>query len=208
MSNKYFAVISLLLVSLGLSGCANLHVRPAYQLEWEEHIEQIEQIQNWKVNAKLGFKSTDQSGSVSMNWLQQKANYTISLRGPLGSGFALIKGDQLMAEMQFQNKTFYGTPEQLSDQSLGISLPFQSTLFWMRGIPSPSHSSAERISFNSSGTANSFIQSGWLIELSRYEMTDRGYLPRKIIGQCDDNSFKLIISEWDFAINEKAFLAD
>ena len=46
---------------------------------------------NWVIKGKLGVRTAAESGSVTINWLQQKDRYTIHVNGPLGQGAARIE---------------------------------------------------------------------------------------------------------------------
>jgi len=168
---------------------------------WSNHIEQVSLINHWSIRGKVGYQSAGQGGSANFMWTQNQGDYTISLSGPLAMGRVVITGNQQVAEMQHGNNSYLQTPDQLAIQLTGMPLPVQLLSWWVTGVPSPEHLSPDNLVLNSDGTASNFEQHGWQLVFSRYQFFDQGYLPRKIIGQKDEQSFKLIIKDWSFPEN-------
>jgi outer membrane biogenesis lipoprotein LolB len=51
---------------------------------------------------------------------------------------------------------------------------------------------------NANGSAASFQQNNWQLSFSNYRLTDKGYLPQKIIGRQGEQTFKLVVAQWIF----------
>ena len=152
---------------------------------------------------KLGFKSSSNAGSATINWLQQANIYTITISGPLGSNRTILKGNELHAEMQIQGQNIYGSPQDLSSELLGTSLPLGLMRFWVLGMPAPNHSYTKDTFYNNSEIYSSFRQLDWQLDFSRHKFFDAMYLPTRIQGSNRDHSFTLIIKDWRNVPNGK-----
>ena len=175
-----------------VSGCSSLPTKTIQDDVLSYDSIEISQINHWQIKGKLGFKSTTQGGSATINWQQHKANYTITLSGPFSSG---------NAEMQSGSKIVRNTPQQLVMQLTGLPLPVDFLSSWVKGLPSKDRQSLQNFVANKNGSAASFQQHNWQLSFSNYRFTQQGYLPKKIIGQQGEQSFKLLISQWMFTDN-------
>lgn len=199
--------INLFIVIALLSACS-LQPQPATTFSsWQQHQQQIAQLQDWKLLGKLGFRTSQQGGSANLNWIQEKENYQLSLSGPFGVGSAKIYGDSKTAEMLYKDTIYRQPPQQLAMQLTGLPLPVDALSWWARGIPSPTQPAATGLATGSGGLAAGFDQAGWQLSFSRYRQTDGGLLPGKIIGSLNAGedrsySFKLVISGWKFLEEE------
>ena len=80
-----------LLLLLTISGCAHRgSFTPPPDLV--AHQQQLQRITHWELNGKLGIRTPDESGSASLKWAQQLADYQINLSGPLGQKRMIITG--------------------------------------------------------------------------------------------------------------------
>lgn len=199
--------ISLVIAIIFLSACS-LQPQPApTSSSWQLHQQQIAQLQDWKLSGKLGFRAPQQGGSASLNWIQEKENYQLSLSGPFGVGSAKIYGDNKTAEMLYGETIYRRPPQQLAMQLTGLPLPVDALSWWARGLPSPTQPAATDLATGADGLAVGFGQAGWQLSFSRYRQTDGGLLPSKIIGSLNTGedrsySFKLVISGWKFLEEE------
>ena len=194
-----------LCILLFVTGCSTIpNIDPSNDFSrsaWQDHHLKAKEIISWQIKGKLGFKSLNQGGSASIDWLQSKEQYQISMRGPFAAGRATIKGDNLHAQMQHGKEQYSNTPQTLALQLTGLSLPVNDLAWWVKGIPSPNQAAVSDLRLTSAGTAAEFKQNGWQLSFSRYRITDQGNLPRKIIGQRGQQSFIIVISNWRFPSN-------
>ena len=182
-----------------LSGCSAQPTVPLTgTLSWQQHSAQITPLNTWQIEGKLGFKSQDQGGSAHLNWSQNHQQYQLSLRGPFGAGSAIISGDNAVAQLHRDDQIATDIPEQLALRLTGLPIPVRALSWWARGIPSPHNDTVTNLMTTANGTAVGFNQAGWQLAFSRYSSTPDGSLPRKIVGQLGDHSFKLLISRWSF----------
>ena len=195
MKNYILLWVGALLLTL-LSGCAS----NSYQATTSS----ISELDNWKINAKLGIRTATDAQSIQMLWQQQGEKYQLRLNGPLGFGSASIVGDSEQAEIQKGEQLITANPQQLTMQLTGIPLPISALSWWVKGLVSPNHSTATSIQRTQTGQLESFQQAGWQISILSYSQTGAYWTPKKIAGRQGELSFKLVISDWEFSNNKAA----
>ena len=114
--------LKLVFVVVFVSGCSSLMTKTSQEDVLNYDPTEIGQINHWQIKGKLGFKSTNQSGSAAINWQQHEADYTITLSGPFASGRVMISGNHQIAEMRSGDKIFRHSPQQLAMQLTGCLL--------------------------------------------------------------------------------------
>ena len=153
-------------------------------------------LKDWRFAAKLSVKALDRGFAGRLDWTQKKSSFRILISGPLGFGRARIEGNRISASMEQNEQVFIGTPEMLISAAIGISIPMDNLRWWLSGSPSPIGGPIEYSDRDLDKRFISFSQDGWRLSFSGYSSTPLGYLPKKIIGQNSNLSFKLIVSKW------------
>ena len=190
-----------LCILLFVSGCSTIPNIDSTRQTWQEHQVKAQEIVNWHIKGKLGFKSSNQGGSASIDWVQREKQYQISMSGPFASGRATIKGDERVAQMQRGKQYYSDAPQDLALKLTGLSLSVNDLVWWAKGIPSPHRPLIKNLKLTPNGVATEFEQDGWQLIFPRYQVTGQGNLPNKIIGQRGQQSFTLVISSWRFPSN-------
>ena len=198
MKVSVMAYLTLAMIVAFISGCSSLTSKVAHGGFVNFDRTEISKLNRWQIKGKLGFKSTDQGGSASIDWLQDNNNYKITLSGPLSFGRAVVTGNHQIANIQRGGTTTTHHPKKLGIQLIGLPLSLESLSFWLRALPAKDIQPSQNRVTNPDGSSASFEQNGWQLSFSNYHLTDRGYLPQKIIGQRGEQSFKLLISQWMF----------
>lgn len=193
-------VLRLLCLALLLSGCVHQGTLtpPPDVLE---HQQQVQAIGDWQLTGKLGLRTAGDSGSASVKWVQQIANYQINLSGPLGQKSMIITGtpDQVRLEQTGEPAQEAKTAEALIKQSAGWTLPVAQLTYWVRGVPAPTLR-ITHLQQNDSGLIAQLIQGGWIINYSNYrDQTFNGVilpLPGKITAEYEDVRLVLVVRDW------------
>ena len=188
-----------------LVGCSYQPTVKPQSSSWSEHQQQLMAYDQWQLQGKLGFKTLDRGGSATVYWSQNQQQYQVQLKGPLGAGNVVIEGDQTSAQMLSGDKLYRAAPSALAARFTGLPIPVDALVWWVRGLPNPYPNPNSNLNstvltgliINPDGTAASFVQQGWQLTFSRYQITNAGLLPKKISGQLGDQSFKLVISRWN-----------
>jgi outer membrane lipoprotein LolB len=189
--------VLLLMALIITTGCSHQPPLAPQSGSWTEHQQLLAAYDQWQLQGKLGFKSSDRGGSANLNWTQNRQQYQVQLSGPLGAGNVVIAGDHTSAQMQQGERYYVAAPEVLAARFTGLPIPVDALSWWVRGLPNPNQTAPTELINNPDGTALGFDQQGWQLRFSRYQMTSAGLLPRKISGQLGDQSFKLVISRWN-----------
>jgi outer membrane lipoprotein LolB len=200
MKNHLLLWVGALLITL-LSGCATTSYEAINADESIFAKPSLSELDNWKINAKLGIRTATDAQSMHMLWQQQGETYQLRLNGPLGFGSAYIVGNSEQAEIQKDEQLITASPQQLTMELTGIPLPITAMSWWVKGLVSPNHTSATSIERAQTGQLKSFKQAGWHISILRYSQTGPYLTPKKIAGRQGELSFKLIISDWEFSNN-------
>ena len=203
MSKKYTQKTLIVFVLILISSCSKLQIAKNQDQISHTSNNNPSKSSGFQLFGKLGFKSSSATGSATIDWLQQLNIYTITISGPLGSNRAVLKGNEFYAEMQIQGQYIYGSPQDLSSELLGASLPLGLMRFWVMGMPAPHHSFTKDTFYKNSKIYNSFLQLDWQLDFSRHKFFGSMYLPTKIQGSNQDHSFTLIVKDWRNIPNEK-----
>ena len=152
---------------------------------------------HWTIKAKLGIRTEEESGSVSLIWQQRGDSYTIRVRAPLGSGSAVITGnrEQITIERPGKPIVYSHNPQSLIEQTFGWSLPINVFKFWIWGTNAPEHI-IEAVTYSPSGTISSLQQLEWQLSYSRHKIFNQWLLPSKIKAQHNNTQLILAIREW------------
>lgn len=166
-----------------------------------EHQRQVQAITTWQINGKLGIRTADESGSASLKWTQENANYQINLSGPLGQKRMLITGapGKVRLEQSGEPAQEAKSPEALIKKQLGWTLPVTQLAYWVRGVPAPK-GRISHLEQNSAGLIARLQQGDWLITYDNYsDQTFNGKtlaLPGKITAEYLDVRLILAIRQW------------
>lgn len=190
------------LIATALSVIACVHqpgVTPPPNLR--AHQQELQTINNWQLNGKLGIRTPDDSGSASLKWVQQETNYQLNLSGPLGQKRMIITGQPGKVRMEQTGEPAYEaeTPEELIEEQLGWTLPVTQLAYWVRGVPAPK-GRITRLEQSGDGLIALLQQGEWLITYSNYSdqtFNDKNLaLPGRIIAEYQGVRLTLVIRQW------------
>ncbi len=153
---------------------------------------------SWQISGKLGIRSPQKNGSVTINWQQLEDNFTIKVQGPLGQGSAVITGTQYSAEIKQPGKAPVrsNNVDELIFNSFGWSLPFNDFIHWIRATANPERQ-ISNISYDPDlNTLSLLEQSNWSLEYSRYKPVESWLLPGRIKATQNGTRLTLLIRQW------------
>lgn len=189
-----------LLLLLALSGCAQRAIF-APPPDLVAHQQKLQQITHWELNGKLGIRTPADSGSASLKWAQQAADYQINLSGPLGQKRMIITGKpgKVRLEQTGSNPLEARSAEALIKKAAGWTLPVAQLTYWVRGVPAPKQR-ITHLQQNESGLIAQLRQGGWLITYNNYKnyshRNEAFSLPGKITAEHEDVRLILVIRDW------------
>lgn len=189
-----------LLLLLSISGCAQRGVfMPPPDLL--AHQQALQHITHWELNGKLGIRTSAESGSASLKWAQQVADYQINLSGPLGQKRMIITGaaNKVRLEQTGSEALEAKSAEALIKKAAGWTLPVAQLTYWVRGVPAPKQR-ITHLQQNEAGLIAQLQQGGWSITYSNYKnYNHQGQafsLPGKITAEHEDVRLILVIRAW------------
>lgn len=199
--HDYFKGLAILISVLLISSCATLPAKEEPQnkdMTWDSREAKLRGIENWDLKALIAIRTSKESNSASLDWKQNKQNYTLFLFGPLGSNSYVLKRQDNKIELETPSgkKFLANTPEELFKQQTGWNLPVSDLFYWVRGLPVPGVPAVKQ--FDAYHHLTELTQHGWKVHFLRYTATRYGDLPSKIFMDYPQLSVKIIISRWQF----------
>ncbi len=189
----------LLWVVLIVSGCGHLSERSAVMpADWTARSAQLEAIDAWYVQGRLGVSTASQGGSLDVLWNQQAGHYQIRVLAAMGQGAFFIDGDADGVRMRSADGGLHtaASAQQLFAETLGVSLPLTSLQRWLRGLPGKT---ARDLLWDERGHLYIFQQQGWRVEMTRYRTVDGIELPHAFfLSRADQPELmiRLILRTW------------
>ena len=99
----YFILVML------LSSCATLPPEaPAVKQAWKNRQIEAKQISSWHINGKIAILTARDSGSATVDWMQNHQQFVIELFGPLGMNALKLTGQPGLVTLKTADgKSFY-----------------------------------------------------------------------------------------------------
>lgn len=153
--------------------------------------------EQWQIKGKLGVRSDNGNGSLSVNWQQSQDDYIIYTQAALGQGATTLRGDSSSLVISAAGKAPVTSfnPNQLIADTFGWQIPITDLKYWARGIPNPEQPNATA-SYDKAGNLIELQQYGWSLSFSRYQLIQGWALPGKIRAIQGNTTLTLIIREW------------
>lgn len=194
-----FRLIVIFLVSLILSSCATytpVSTKPEVKRTWKERQQILSRIDHFQLAGKIAFHSPNDAGSATLNWKENRGQYTVSLFGPLGSNSVKIMGQKGNVTLENTNgqRTHASTPEALVNKELGYRLPVSYLKYWIRGIAVPNLSNQPKL--DNYQRLVQLQQAGWNVKFLSYGNVDNIDLPTRIQFSSADLEAKIIVYNW------------
>lgn len=185
-------LIWLLLPALLLiSGCQ----RHLVVSDTDIHFDHPEQLQQWTLRARMGYRSEIDSGNASLEWQQDNDQGQILFSGPMGFGSARLSWDSDEATLETARETLTAPDlEQLSWRLTGLWLPIEALRYWIRGLAWPGAPSAAE--YDNDQLLAALKQMGWQLRFDRHQLVHGLMLPHRIRANHGDDRFTLVIQQW------------
>lgn len=202
---NYFSYFALLLIVM-ISGCTTVPKEPNLPQAfkeglWQARLSELKTITQWKMLGRLGLRLPDQSGSMSVEWLQKQQDFIVYLDGPLGKSLAKIEQDALGVVVEASGKRYEGhSPEMLLYELTGWMLPVSYLRYWVQGMPVPEVAGTTML-LDNKGQLQQLQQAGWTIDYLDYEALDyKANIPVSLPGRIkivkNDIEMTLVARSW------------
>ena len=168
--------------------------------DWEQRLQQNQQLTDWTIKARLGVQTETEGGSFDVFWQQVADIYELRLVAPMGQGAVHINGDDGGVTISLADgRTEYSQDaDQLFTAMTGLALPVQGLQDWLRGMPIQGEA-IHNISWNEHGQLYRLEQNGWRVEMNRYKAIADYELPHAFYLEREDRpelSVRLLVREW------------
>lgn len=185
---------------LAFSGCSRLGGiadETAAQQRWQARQQALRAVERWDIHARAALRLEGEAYQIGIRWQRTEQDFTLLLEAPFGQG--VIRIDAVAANYRLllpDGRSFVNdSPEALLDEVLGWSLPIGGLEYWIRGLPWPGSTYAQRN--DSAGRSLSIRQDRWTIRYLDYFDADGGpALPRRLNLARDQLALKLVIERW------------
>lgn len=189
-------LVALLLVLL--ASCAAPRVRPDADrmAALEQRERDVSSTMDWALHGRMSISSPKDSGSGTLEWQQQGANFQFALSAPVSGKTWTLSGDADHAELTgLRAQPVRGAnAAELLIRELGWKVPVGELTYWVRGIRAPGRA---EVRFREDGLPAEFHQGGWIIEFRDYAPDQNPPLPRKIFASNGDYKVRLAIQRWE-----------
>ena len=197
--NRLTYIILVILV-LGITSCTTIAPpAPPSQLSWKDREIILKRIQNWQINGKIGVQTTHDSGSATVDWIQNNQQYTVSLLGPLGTSGMKLTGQPGHVTLTMSDGKYFtaNNAETLLAKQWGFHLPVSYLNYWIRGLPVPNIPASTQ--FDTSHRLIDLAQHGWHVQFLGYTNQQNVDLPSKLTITSSLLRAKIIIYSWNIA---------
>ena len=166
---------------------------------WLQTVAQRQQLDSWKLTARLGLQTETNGGSLDVFWSQKEDVYKIRLVAAMGQGTTLITGDARGVMLKTAEGVAYAeNADKLLASNLGVNLPLSGLHDWLRGVPVVDRPVQKQL-WDDHGQLHKLVQDGWNIEMSAYKKVGKYILPHAFYLDRDDQpelGIRLIIRQW------------
>lgn len=198
--------ILLLILIITLSGCSQLKTPTPEDSNiltnqsWEEHRQQLENMNNWTLSGKLAIFLETERQTANIYWQQQGNNYNIQLTTFIGTRvLQVIKNEQGIEIINSDDEVFTGQDANALIQQLspGLDLPITALQQWVKGNPdnapfqlNPSQQVSELLGIDDS-------QNVWEVKFQDYNTFSGVALPEQVDLTRDNIRVKIAINQWN-----------
>lgn len=187
----------LLLALLFVSACSSTGPRIAGESAgqiWQQRRAQLDRLDHWELQGRIGFVSEHESGSASLYWMQDRDRYEIKIVAPLGMGSLVVTGDKNGAVLQSSDGEMLHAEDAqwLVWQGTGWVIPMASLRYWILGLPLEN----EKYQLSKSGYVSNIKSDAWQVDYQRYQAVQGYELPRNLHIYNPELNIKLVIKNW------------
>ncbi len=149
----------------------------------------------WSLRGRLGVSDGKDSGSGSLDWTQDGADFRFSLHAPVTGKTWLLSGSpgHVVLEGVRDHPVAGVDAAALLERELGWRVPVAELVDWVRGLRAPG---SARIAFRTDGLPAQIEQSGWSVRYLDYDQTRDPPLPRRIFASRGSWKVRLAVREW------------
>jgi outer membrane lipoprotein LolB len=159
----------------------------------------LQALDSWQANGRLGVSGASSGGSGSFEWLQHGSKADVKIRGPVGIGSVRLQVEGEATDPQLKLQT--GDGKTLESQAawdelesrLGAPVPAGNLRFWMLGIAAPGEHT-----WHEAGTdgVKTLEQGGWRIDYQSYSDEPGAHVPMKLRATSGTARVRIVVDRW------------
>ena len=195
------------LFTLVLSGCTTIPNKESQVLikqPPQQRINQLQQLQQWKIKGKIAFIEKKSRNSATLSWQVDENLNTqlLNLTSYLGINVLQLDSSDNNHKIQVDGKTYRGRDlETLIHSITGLTLPTEALTFWLKGIPYQendkiNYQETTRLPLNLSSYYNNEL---WQVSYANYQQINGYSLATKFSIRKDDLLIKIAVNDWIIA---------
>lgn len=151
----------------------------------------------WTLNAQFGVSNGRDGGSGDLEWRQDGASYSFTVRAANGRVVRLAgDAERAVLEGVEDQPVVDRDPERLLRERVGWDVPIAALRDWVRGLRAPG--AQADLTFNEAALPATMQQDGWRIEYRDWFVDRNPPLPRRVFASSGKNRVKLSIEAWSF----------
>jgi len=165
--------------------------------DWPARQAELLALESWRMTGRVAVVADGKGASASLDWRQDGATSDLALRGPFGAGGlrVLLLADSLVIEDGRGGRLAGVAARSFLAEQLGTELPLSALRYWLLGTPAPGEPASETL--GEDGRLAAFEQSGWQVDLPRYEAFGADVLPVRLTASRGDVRVKLAVGAWE-----------
>jgi len=152
----------------------------------------------WTIAAHIGVSNGSDGGSGELQWRQDGANYSFTVRAPVTGKTWKLSGDAAHAVLEGidPQPDKDSDPERLLRERLGWDVPLTDLVAWVRGLRASG--AAAQVQYDEQNRPAVIEQGGWKIEYRDWFGDRDPALPRKVFASRGTARVRVAISQWSF----------
>lgn len=183
-----------------LSGCATVQqseeIRVPPEINWEIRQQQLAAMEQWGVEGRAAFRSETEGGQSGFRWRLSPDEQEFHLNGVLGAGALSLRSGPAGVVLEQGGERYRGRdPQNLLLQISGFHFPVDEARYWVLGIPAPDQP-VSGIELDDRSRLQWLNQSGWSIEIRRYQQVGALELPALLVMRQGEIQVKLRLTQW------------
>jgi outer membrane lipoprotein LolB len=188
-----------------LSGCASLGApvsvdeaapQDAAQAAWMLRQQALAEVTGFRLSGRAALQSGATGWSARLEWVQQAADWSMELVGPLNQGTVRMSGDARQVVVESEGERVAAPNlEALIGDSLGWRVPIEALRWWVLGLPAPDWP-AEGLRLDEAGRLTDVRQGPWRLSVLSYVDDSPLALPRKIYVNGEAAELRLVVARW------------
>jgi outer membrane lipoprotein LolB len=183
MLGERLLLLFLVSTALLLASCSTRPVSQAPAMDWQSRQARYATIDDWQLRARLGLRSANRSGSVTLLWEEQPQQRSIRLLNPMGGGLVSLQQDEHGARLEDNKRSTWqaATAGDAIYRATGWRIPIEQLRWWLLGVVTPG--SENDYALDEQQRLASVRTEDWRLTIEDYRLFDDIELPARITVQ-------------------------